>query len=421
MPIVGGDLIGQGTYGCAFTPMVPCADGKRRGIPSKYIGKVFADAENAEEELEYAAILRKIDPQSKMFYYPNDTCDVKVGDVRAQKDASKCELIDRHLLANDTLVQLILPHGGTTLHDFLKVLYPRATLPCADMIHMFERLFYGLKQLTLHKYVHQDIKTPNIVAAQGAIRLIDFGTLVSFRDFYKYEDNFMMQDHNYHVNGPEYRLMSEPTNFSVRSFIANENDLYKQYGGFVAVHRAALQSFATLCNGKTRAERFDLLRSWNAAAKADIFSLGIVIVSVLSHLSENDIPEASSLFAKLLTGMTHPNPKDRMGIDDALRYVRRIKKYSKYTGKVPTKLGSSSIQAKHFQEIFKQSHVSPKAPKSQKSVEELIRHYTKMKLVELHALQAYKNLPRTINKSKLAKAELVAAIAKDVHLKSTLH
>lgn len=68
----GGKLIGQGSYGCVFRPMIPCKGSNKR-IPGK-VSK-FLNKNEANDEIKENTILDKIDKENIFHFKTPKKCD----------------------------------------------------------------------------------------------------------------------------------------------------------------------------------------------------------------------------------------------------------------------------------------------------------------------------------------------------------
>jgi serine/threonine protein kinase len=389
-----GALMGQGAYGCTFLPAVPCADksGKPHPIKPNRIGKVFGRYESAAEELVFARIVKKIDPQQRLFYYPDESCFTTRQDVQRHLVRGETCAPMKALPANENkAVELLMPNGGQTLTDYLKT---KGVMSRAAMAAILERLFFGVRRLLEAGYVHQDLKTPNIVAFAGPngkheVRIIDFGNISSFADFYHGDTNFMMEGHRYFVNPPEYRiplklddvrLQIGSNGTSIQDFdtvvakivqietrileIVAIPDIQAAYRvgytsavqpqpDYIQHNVMALERFCAMFDGLDYDGRMKVLEGMNAASKADMWSMGTIMILLDRYLipAAQDDAEAVNIYVDMVSGLLQPNPAERMSIDEALRLIRRLKK---------TGILGSPVQNDHYHEVF--PLVPPKNP-----------------------------------------------------------
>jgi serine/threonine protein kinase len=183
----GGAYIGEGSFGCAFRPALPC-EGSADRTPNT-ISKLL-QAENADKEFEIHDILYGIDPTQQYFLYPKRKCQVNVPRLEVSNRMNQCTLLNptdprrgarfRMNMTNTKVIEY--PDGGRDLEKFeLK------QNNYYDYFKGFENLLDGLSLLHAMGYYHLDIKPANLVAkktpmdARGHqrihMRFIDFGFL----------------------------------------------------------------------------------------------------------------------------------------------------------------------------------------------------------------------------------------------------
>lgn len=372
----GGEFVGQGTYGCSFSPAVPCLDGRPLG---KKLGKVFASQTSAVKEFASVELLRRIDPLQKLFVYPNETCNVQRGTMAAEPHGDMCVFAKED--PRDTLTQLLMDNGGVTAAQFFYFMYKDATR--ASIAHIIEHAFYAVKQLIKVKYVHQDIKPANMVIMAGSnpkrmfeSRLIDFGTLVHFDKYADFNQNLFM-GRTYFLSPPEYRVMGKVLRLTPETDVKIERELLEKAvpahviddaGIFSQAYADSLAKLNNELAGKNRINRIKAFKAMNVADKSDVYSLGVTLLMLERFAMPlvSDDPRAVRLFHGLIQGCMVPHPADRWSIDDAIKALKALKKYSAYDPKQrvapankTAQLLSDVHQSKYFQDIFKKGTVSP--------------------------------------------------------------
>ena len=158
-------LLEEGTYGCAFTPALPCKQGKRR--QSRTVGKIMK-AKYADIELDMPTIIEGIPGWKRYFILQEkENCTVKnFSEIRKTYERN-CKVIQD--TADSNLIQLISPYGGRTLYD-------TPIDSSFDFIENLKHVLEGVRLLNNQGICHYDIKDNNIlVDAAGTFRLIDFG------------------------------------------------------------------------------------------------------------------------------------------------------------------------------------------------------------------------------------------------------
>ena len=429
-----GAFMGQGASGCTFLPAVSCTDmsGKSKAIKPNRIGKVFGSSETAAEELTFAKVIKKIDPQQRIFYYPDELCLASVQDVQKELQGQSCSTLG-YLPADEKAVQLLMPNGGQTITDYLEATFGQGRMSRATMAAVLERIFIGVQRLIDAGYVHQDLKTPNIVAFAGPngkheVRIIDFGLIVSFANFYHSSTNFMMEGHDYYVSPPEYRIpLKLKTDYTHEGMFASivkkikeaetefhttgliDPQILKSYrigytgnDDFVKQNVVDLERFIAEFDGRDYDGRMRVLERMNAASKSDLWSVGNIMLKLAVYLlpaADDDI-EAVKLYNQLVSGLLHPNPAERITITEALRFVKKLKK---------TGIQGSPAQNEHFHKIFTASRQHPSKQLSPTQMTKMSRSFQDFTVREIRASDAYKKLT-TKGKSRLNKNELIRTI-----------
>ena len=154
----GGDFIGQGTYGCVFSPPVPTVS---RVWGNDMLGKVM-DEEDARMEYDRIKEFKRIDPNEKYGIYGSapEKIDVKrfVSGAGGQAEAVKCT-VEIHA---DDAYQL----SQTKARGDLKLLrydHSRASFLNVWDAHNLPNLFRGLAAYHRAGLAHLDVKPANVV------------------------------------------------------------------------------------------------------------------------------------------------------------------------------------------------------------------------------------------------------------------
>ena len=108
-------FLDKGSFGCAFSPPLPCR--RRKPLQGRRVGKVLKKRD-AEIELSIAELVRAIPGWSRYYLVQElDSCSER-NFARLRRDyESQCRIYK--LASDDSLTQLLSPYGGSTFHRIL--------------------------------------------------------------------------------------------------------------------------------------------------------------------------------------------------------------------------------------------------------------------------------------------------------------
>ena len=172
IPQEGGKMLGQGVYGCAFTPALKCrpvksAAASKKGPNNKQVGKITT-LEDADNEYKFSEKLSKAPNASSYFVLATEICTPEPRAKQTEKDLDNC----RPLKGVDlpSLAQLVMPLGGKPLR-----LVPRKTTSI-DFFRLGQHLLEAGALLLMKRVVHGDLHQMNVLMdTPRTARMIDFG------------------------------------------------------------------------------------------------------------------------------------------------------------------------------------------------------------------------------------------------------
>jgi len=170
----GGKMIGQGAYGCIFSPPLLCRGAKkpRAGWGSSKLGKM-TEVSDIKNEINAAKALSKLPDVKKYCILPeiNTLCNIAPISSQKEKDIEKCDALNKY--SAEDIMQYELEYGGKTLKTRLETTELSTQFPFFEF--MGQLLEIGAF-LALHGYIHNDMHSSNIVMKKDLHpRLIDFG------------------------------------------------------------------------------------------------------------------------------------------------------------------------------------------------------------------------------------------------------
>ena len=158
-------LIQEGSYGCAFTPKLPCK--KSSKSDKRMVGKIIRKT-NAKIELEAASLVQGI-PGWQRYYIiqEKDNCDTKNFQELREVYEDDCKTLRK--AKDSSLIQLLSPYGGRSFHSL-------AITSSFDFMRNLRHMLEGIELLEKQGICHYDLHEGNIlVDNRGTFLIIDFG------------------------------------------------------------------------------------------------------------------------------------------------------------------------------------------------------------------------------------------------------
>lgn len=353
--ISGGVFLGEGSYGCTFSPAVLCPmnedisvikpkKGKNpNDAQEKKLTKVFWSDRDVEEEWKFAKILREVDPQQRYFIYPREKCNVSKREVLKQANALQCSNLRHVTNLNRKLPVLQMKYGGMTLEKWVQ----KEKRTISEFLPILKHILLGIQKLHKKGYLHHDLKIDNIlIDADGTPHIIDYSLLTPLTGAFDSSVNGVLNN-RYWLHPPEYRLqdfykMSDP-NMELPSYVSKhvqaESDLYyfKIQPNDLSTVNQFLLAYFPYC------EMYDIIKQYiktlltvyhaqgkkglynyqtKYASKVDVYSLGLTVMNIVYHL---DVPNNNDArYRKLVVGMIHPNPRRRFSVGQCINMIDDI-------------------------------------------------------------------------------------------------
>lgn len=186
--LIGGKLIGQGTYGCVYYPGIDCR-GKRMN-DTKLITKLQVYDDVFVRELMVSNIIRGIDKFDDYFVPMTKSCAVNFDLVNKNiSDIKDCNVVQKRKKRSDyvlTQEQYIKGHNLHTLvGNFIKndnITYEQVNQIYEKLLFFYSYLSKSVELLTNHNIIHYDLKGDNIMIKYSSTAvshnipyIIDFG------------------------------------------------------------------------------------------------------------------------------------------------------------------------------------------------------------------------------------------------------
>jgi serine/threonine protein kinase len=318
-------LIQEGSYGCAYTPPLPCRKSnlkKRKSL----VGKITKRKE-AKVELSISTLIEGIPGYSRYFITEKeDNCDSKNFSFLRQTYVGTCELYDSSKDKN--LIQLISSFGGRSLEST-----PINTR--FDYIEVFRHLLEGIVLLHKQGICHSDIHEGNVlIDAKGTARFIDFGA--SFVGHSVTQDT--IQNHTYaftpsfNSQAPECTVMNAsqsniPTYIAIQRIMDNKKIIQQASNvlGFnLEKQKRSFEYFWTHQNT-------DWISFYKTYWKGfDTWSFGVLMLKVLMKcffvhsFVETTWRKSAIPITQVIQGLLQMNPTERMSVEQALDIWKTI-------------------------------------------------------------------------------------------------
>lgn len=322
---VGGKLLGQGLYGCAFSPPLKCILKKKYAKNKALVGKI-TDKMDAQNELFISQTLGSVPGAEKYFAIMYESCAPMPRAQQKEKDIASCEAIKDTRLTDK--IQLIMPFGGKPLR-----LVPHTT----KHIQFFELGQHILEAgaLLLSKHiVHSDLHSMNIlVNSQSTALFIDFGLSWS-------PDNLTLANLNSLARTFNPAISQEPPEISVL------NGVWNNINKEIALRRTAAQKLAfelvARITGVPVESQIRVLRDFVDASvsfqnenwlsfyslywsKVDAWALGVIVLTLYADLLMDfkfeSLPQFHTMrgaILRVIRGLCNCDPSKRLDAAEAL-------------------------------------------------------------------------------------------------------
>ena len=315
--MLGGKLLGQGSYGCVFKPALECKDKKDKKSSTNKITKLLKK-EDAEKEEYLSAMIRRIPHWKNYFAVSESICVPSNSASTKEKDLDKCEVLEGKPLSNFRL--LTMTYAGKELHNFPFDMYH------FDFMAFVKHFITAGAMLTVHGIVHGDMHQGNIlVDAHNVPRIIDFNL-----SYQKDDAVIMPRSHSleYYQDPPDFTLVNAIVKRYNPQVVIN-SIIYKKHI-FRLIHiilgvsyddmQAHMNDFL-LKNPTTLQSWFN--QHWS---KIDSWAIGANIIYLIKTLSYSPIfthtlPQIKTVLYPILRDMCAISPINRI---DCVKALHRL-------------------------------------------------------------------------------------------------
>ena len=341
--VQGGALIGQGNFGCTFDTLPTCSSRAKTVKTGRFspnsrktlrVAKiVLPDATTAE--ISTSRSLMKIPNYSNYFILIDDYC--KTDDVESDPDWEKCSLLKPGQRRTASFVQLRMSYGGIRLSDYARDIKRLLSNWLEIQIHLAR----ALQMLHSRDWIHGDLHLGNILVDENeVVRIIDFGVsynLKTLREKHALYLSFLPAFNNY---APEMDFVAGvhkglPTNSIVNSIFSKKTILH-DIDEIMPMRQSAKETFSRFANLNRPNSAYETLLYLKTYARcSDIWSLGYDFFCLYKLMITSDIVLDSSFYInhhrdqmRILQGMLHPDPRQRLTVESLLTELYTLKMYT---------------------------------------------------------------------------------------------
>jgi serine/threonine protein kinase len=322
--MIGGRILGQGTYGCVFKPSLECR-GKKK-FDNSMVGKITSK-HDATNEVAIAKILKQIHDSSNYAIVAEvDKCTPRAKSKQSDPDISSCNFSKDEKLENT--VQIIMPWGGQPLSRIN--LHPRRF----NFYKFMEDLLAIGTFLTLNDLCHFDIWGQNLLFDKdNKPRLIDFGFAFqpSKLQLSSIQSRWRVITTDHDTESPEVNLMvASQSNIPITQVIESlrkEKPAVRRLSVFCDISPSEWASELKIWSEESQSfQQRDWLRCWKTYWPGfDAWSIGAILLMVLEiemsipdFVNSEEWKNKKAIIQNVLKGLCRAHPVYRLDAVEAL-------------------------------------------------------------------------------------------------------
>ena len=317
--LVGGKLIGQGTYGCVFKPPLIC----KKKVLSDGVGKV-TDSEDLERELYAGKVLGQIVNYKYYFLLPEEYCVPRLLDNQEEKDIDKCKFFQKANLQD--LRQYTMKFGGNDLNKATNV----------SFFVLMKNLLEAGSLMLLNNFIHYDIHNGNVlVDNNGVPRIIDFGQSFGVNEISleAIENRWKVLTPTYSAEPPEVTFLTAIDSYNKYTFeealleLMPQKKILKTIEKLLGIPvRTQIVNLGKFFQSSQAFRDKDLAKFWKLYYPGfDSWAIGVLLLEMLQKLVFSyEFIESSEwklkkvIIVDILKKMLDSSPKNRIDCVEAL-------------------------------------------------------------------------------------------------------
>ena len=325
-------LVEKGTYGCAFSPPLPCKKTKATKKKGKLIGKVTTKRDETDVELSISNLVSAIPNYSSYFIVQEiDNCTPSNFAQLRKTYATSCPQIKDS--ADTDLTQLLSFHGGTDLH---RLQFPSNFQMKSSLRHVLQ----AVQLLQKQGICHSDLHSGNLVRdIRGTLRILDFGSAFLGDTV---SENFVKRyltwySPIYDQQPPEFTVLNAihdgvNVNYAITEIMRGKKLIaiaqnYLGWGMGLDEQEDALRNFFRTEDHYAIARENPVEFFHRFWRKIDVWGVGDVFVKVLKksllspHFIETQWKQDGPTIKLVLKGLLQCDPTQRLSVEKALELL----------------------------------------------------------------------------------------------------
>jgi len=346
--MLGGELLATGSSSCVFNPNFPC---KKNGIiDDERISKIIYNPgakEESQHERKMNEKIKKIRGYSSWAVIFDQFCKPfpkKVLSTYDKRGMDNClddeELVDE-FDENSYMMNGI--YGGETMDDKFMSMFEGKEMNVRqrdkkflELMKMMEPLFLGLTKMHDNKFIHNDIKSINIVFHNGVFKYIDFGLagMLTNKDHFKERSLDELRSNRIYMYYPLEYLLYYATKNELNEELQqiDTGNVRYNYDILSIIYMVFGRDIKDIYNITVSQIKNKKINQTKMIKGIDTYSLGILIPllflrSEVSYLLKEEselINDFYNLFGQMIT----PLPDYRISPQNAYKQFKKLlKKY----------------------------------------------------------------------------------------------
>jgi len=326
----GGELLGQGTFGCVFNPPLLCHKSKYKAAKGE-VGKITEAIDYVNEKMAYT-MLNHVKGSYFVLLNPESECIPKNVKEQTDKNIGDCDLIKKY--SKDNIIHFTMPYGGIGVRKYYHNLKPGASHPIS-LLSFAKHILEGGVHLALNGYVHYDIHLENILLKDNTLepQFIDFGMSFSSKSINNntLNERWKVYSPLHDPEPPEVTCIT-----GIRMGLKLDKVLNDMYVG-----RRIFKTGSYLLNMSPKQQIVNFIKFWKTSHVCnsrdwvaffklywtgfDSWGIGVILTSILSHTqmyyTNPEEIEGISKVKAVIRGLISMDPRSRLDCLEALSHL----------------------------------------------------------------------------------------------------